>query len=571
MTPRIGWRDHLLGAALGLIYVVLLCTTASDLAMSRDEGFYVRAAESYAQWFALLGDDASQAIQPEVITRYWEYNHEHPGLIKSLFALSWLAQETYDFYPTDSLAFRFPAMVMAGLLLWLIYIFGARVFGRRAGVFASLAFGCIPRVFYHAHLDAFDIPIVLLVTASVYAYWRALRSRTWTVLFGLVFGLALATKHNAWILPGIFLIHFMWMSLGVRADRRAGRSISSRVSLQPWWMVSMAVFGPVVFLATWPWLWHETLPRIGWYVRFHTSHDYYNMAYFGVNYFQPPFPISFPFVMTLFTVPLTILVATGLGLAQRVPALLPARVRTRFFPKVKTHSDTSRTDVLLMGALLAPLVVIALPSSPIFGGTKHWHTAYPFVCLYAGLGFRSTALFFEKRVLPLRLRNRVATGWAAPTLVATLLLSPAWIETRHAHPFGLSHYTFAAGGVPGAADHGMNRQFWGFTTGSVVDVILQALPNGGSVYICDTTFDAWQMLQRDERMPANIRPSADLVSADLVLVHHEHHFAEVDHQAWVAFGSTAPMHVLAYDGVPIVSIYSNPSSSRVERPDSSAL
>ena len=558
MRPRIGWRDHGLGFALGLGYVVLLWATAGDLAMSRDESFYVRAGESYAGWFSTLLEDSAAAMDPDFIDARWEYNHEHPALIKSLFALSWLAQEEYGVFGTDSMAFRFPAMVMAGLLLWLIYIFGARVFGRRAGVFAALAFALIPRVFYHAHLNAFDVPIVLMVTLAVYAYWRGLRSRLWTVTFGIVYGLALATKHNAWVLPGIFLIHFVWMSLGIRGDRKRGRPVSRRVSDRPWWMISMAVFGPLLFIGTWPWLWHDPLARIGWYIRFHTSHDYYNMAYFGRNYFRPPFPVSFPFVMTLFTVPLATLVLAALGLTQRSRALLPWRVAQRLLPHGDVTPDTSRTDVLLFGALAAPLVVIALPSTPIFGGTKHWMTAYPFLCLYAGLGFERVAAIFRRRLG----RRLPGASYGAPALAAALVLAPSAVETIHSHPFGLSHYTFAAGGVPGAADHGMNRQFWGFTTGSVLGFLEEAMPNGGSVYLNDTTYDAWQMLRRDGKIPANIRPSGDLARADYVLVHHEDHFAEVEHQAWVAFGSTAPAHVLTYDGVPIVTIYENPRSRR---------
>ncbi len=558
MRPRIGWRDHTLGLVLGLAYVILLWATAGDLAMARDEGFYVRAGESYAAWFTTLFEDSSEALDPAFIDARWEYNHEHPALIKSLFALSWIAQEKWDVFPTDSMAFRFPAMVMAGLLLWLIYIFGARVFGRRAGVFAALAFALVPRVFYHAHLDAFDVPIVLMVTLCVYTYWRGLRSAWWTVIFGVVYGLALATKHNAWVLPGIFLIHFAWMSLGIRVDRKRGRRVSSRVSVRPWWMISMALLGPLIFIGTWPWLWHDTLPRIGWYIRFHTSHDYYNMAYFGRNYFRPPFPVSFPFVMTLFTVPLATLVLAGIGLKQRSLALLPWRLAERIAPESDVAPDTSRTDVLLVGALLAPLVVIALPSSPIFGGTKHWITAYPFLCLYAGLGFWRVVGIFRQRLgrkLPL-------PGYSAPVVAAALLLAPSALETIHSHPFGLSHYTFAAGGVPGAADHGMNRQFWGFTTGSVLDFLVEKMPGGGTVYLNDTTYDAWQMLKRDGRIPDNLRPTADLARADYVLVHHEHHFAEVEHQAWVAFESTAPVHVLTYDGVPIVTIYENPRRRR---------
>jgi hypothetical protein len=66
------------------------------------------------------------------------------------------------------------------------------------------------------------------------------------------------------------------------------------------------------------------------------------------------------------------------------------------------------------------------------------------------------------------------------------------------------------------------------------------------------------MLKRDGVLPRNIRPAANLSEADVVLVHHEHHMAELDFQAWQAFGSAQPSRVLTYDGVPIVSIYEHP-------------
>ena len=85
--------------------------------------------------------------------------------------------------------------------------------------------------------------------------------------------------------------------------------------------------------------------------------------------------------MTLFTVSLTVLALCLLGLYDRRAALrLPWRTEPR-------AANDRRTEVLWFGCLLAPLFVIALPSSPIFGGTKHWLTAYPFLALFAGLGF----------------------------------------------------------------------------------------------------------------------------------------------------------------------------------------
>jgi hypothetical protein len=555
MTPAHPGRwDHLAGALLAAAYVALLLATSTDLAMGRDESFYVTAAERYGTWFALLAEDPAAATEREAIDRGWRYNHEHPSLMKSLFALSWLAQERWEPFSHDSAAFRFPAMVTAGLLLWLVYVFGARVHGRVAGAFAACALGLMPRFFYHAHLNAFDVPIVLMITLVTYCYWRSLERPRWAIATGLAFGLALATKHNSWIVPGVLLIHFGWTAWGeIRARRRGAEP---RISLVPWWLVAMALLGPVLFLGSWPWMWHDTLERLSAYVSFHVKHDYYNMAYFGVNHFEPPFPLSFPFVMTLFTVPVTTLVLGLVGLAVRARALLPPGLEARWWPRGRVTADRRHTDVLLLGSLLAPVIVIALPSSPIFGGTKHWMPAYPFLALYAGAAFLPIVQCV-RRMVPVRWRAPNSLPFFA-ALTGAILLAPAAVETAHSHPFGLSHYGYAAGGVPGAADHGMNRQFWGFTSGSVAGWLREQMPNGGTVWICDTTPQAWRMMQRDGMLPRNIRPTGDMARADFALVHHEHHFAEVDFQAWVLLGGPRPAHVLTYDGVPIVSIYENP-------------
>ncbi len=566
MRPRIGLLDHLFGALLGAAYVAVLLGTSPDLAMSRDESFYVIAAQDYARWMRQLASDPDAALTTEAIDAAWDYNHEHPGLVKGLFALSWIAHENAKaeggagLFASDSDAFRFPGMVSAGLLLWLLYVFGARVFGREAGAFAAVCYALMPRPFYHAHLDCFDVPITLALTFAIYAYWRALTSRAWVVVAGLAWGLALSTKHNSWVLPGIFLVHFVWMVWATRGREKRGETVAGRLVTRPWWMVSLAWLGPPVFVATWPWLWHpETmLERFGWYARFHLHHEYYTIAYLGRSYFEPPFPVGYPFVLTAFTVPLVTLVMAGVGLGMRARAVLPRFVRERLWKNGTVEPDARHTDVLLVGGLLAPLLMIALPSSPIFGGTKHWFPAYPFLCLYAGLGLmRATQAL--RRGLGVRLP---AARWTTRLLTWALALAPLLVQTARSHPFGLSHYTPLAGGVPGAADLGMNRQFWGFTTGSLTEFFAEQMPNGGTVYLCDTTAGAWEMLHRDGLLPRNVRWSASLPSADFVMVHHEDHFAEVEFQSWVAFGTTKPAHVLTYDGVPIVTVYENPGRRR---------
>jgi 4-amino-4-deoxy-L-arabinose transferase-like glycosyltransferase len=537
----IGRRDHLIGLALCVGYVLLLLHTAPDLGMSRDEGMYVQAAEAYGGWVELLWRDPKQALTQEAIDQAFRVNREHPPLFKLLSGLGFLAQRAWHPFKYDSSAYRFAGMLSAGLLLWLIYVFGARLYGRAAGAFAAVAFALLPRPFYHAHLNAFDVPITLANTAVIYAYVRSLEDERWGYACGALFGLALLTKHNSWILPGILSIHYLLVAWRARKLRW----------MTPHALIACVTLGPLVFFAGWPFLWHDSLERLGWYLRFHLHHEYYNMEYFGVNYFWPPFPSSYAWVMTLYTVPLTTLLLGVVGTAERLLALLPARAT----PRAWAEEDPKLITLLLAGALFAPLLLMSLPSTPIFGGTKHWFPAYPFLCLFAGSAFiRLLELARE------RFGERLPPGgWRlVPPLAASWLLAPALVETVHSHPFALSHYTVAAGGVPGAAESGMNRQFWGFTSRSLAPYLREVMPNGGTVYICDTISIAWQMLARDGFLPENIRPSYDIARSDYVLVHHEKHFAEIDHQIWTTYGSVQPVYVLRYDGVPIISVYKNP-------------
>ena len=112
-----------------------------------------------------------------------------------------------------STAFRIPAMLSAGVALWTTYLFGARAWSRRAGLVAAVLLGLMPRVFFHAHLACFDVPIMAMWILCVYVHWRAQDSRSfcWALAVGIVFGLALETKHNAWMLPFVLVPHALFV------------------------------------------------------------------------------------------------------------------------------------------------------------------------------------------------------------------------------------------------------------------------------------------------------------------------------------------------------------------------
>ncbi|HKQ69219.1 MAG TPA: glycosyltransferase family 39 protein [Polyangiaceae bacterium] len=541
--------DHLIGFLLAIGYLVILVKTAHGIGYARDEGFYFRAASAYADWFERLMTDWKAATQQAVVDGYWSNNHEHPGLVKMLFGLSWhYLHRKVPLFAEEGTSFRFGGMCFAAASLWLIHIWGARARSRSAGLVAALAFALMPRIFYHAHLDCFDVPIAFMWTFCAYAYWRSLArpGLKWAIVTGVAFGLALDTKHNSWFLPPAFVVHTL-LSRGASFGRGLGRG-QIRVPLS---LVAMATLGPLVFFAAWPWIWFDTIDRLNGYASFHLHHDYYNIVYLGQTYWKPPMPRSYVWVMTAATVPTITLVLFVTGMASR----LRAHAGRLFSKSAKRPFDPGSTDLLWaigIGIQYAPWILST--STPIFGGTKHWFTAYPFLCLFAGAGFE--VVFERVRELLRTSRLSVLPGWALETLLGFAVLSAPLAETIHSHPWGLSNYTPLVGGAPGAASLGLNRQFWGFTTGAVTDWLNEHATLGRSVFIHDTAYDSWEMLRRDGRLAPHVQAAGPYVQgSSIALYQHEEHMETIEYQIWTVYGTASPAYVGAYDGVPIIYVY----------------
>jgi 4-amino-4-deoxy-L-arabinose transferase-like glycosyltransferase len=559
MTARAGHKrsffvDHLVGAALAIIHLTILVKTARGLGYARDEGFYFRASSSYAAWFEILFRDPLQAMQRQTVDVYWSNNHEHPALVKSLFGLSWnFLYKKWHLFEEEGTSYRFGGMLFAALGLWLVYLWGARARSRMVGLLAALLFAMMPRVFYNSHLDCFDIPIVVMWLLTAYCYWRSLEKNDlgWAILTGIVFGLALNTKLNSWFLPFALVLH-----AAITRGRYIWRGLRRGQLRFPPALVAMAAIGPLVFFATWPWIWFDTIERVTAYAQFHLNHDYYNMVFLGETYWKPPMPRAYVWVMTAATVPTITLILFFFGVAARLRAILapilPLRVK---------EIDPRGTDLLWamgLGVQYAPWIIST--NTPIFGGTKHWMTAYPFLCLFAGMGFDWVST--QLRAL---LRQHLSVGVPARlvdvALGATVLAAP-FVETAHSHPWGLSNYTPLVGGASGAATLGLNRQFWGFTTGAVTGWLNDNVTAGQSVFIHDTAGDSWDMLHHDGRLSPSVGLAWSIHGSQYALYHHEEHMETVEYQIWAAYGTSSPAHIGVYDGVPIIYVYAKPGSIR---------
>ena len=542
MRQRIWARavDPLIALALGVAYVALLLSTVRDLGYARDEGFYFQAAQSYDGWFEVLFRHPSQAFERSVVDRYWNANHEHPALMKSLFALShrFLYRDLH-WFSEQGTAYRFPGMVVSALGLAVVYLWGRHMLGRVAGLVAALLFAFLPQPFYHAHLAAFDMPVAAVWLVTTYAYWRSLvrGGVAWPIATGVLYGLLLDTKHNSWLLPGALVGHLVL----IRGTALLSEIRRGRVPV-PTALVSMLVIGPLVLYALWPWLWFDTGQRLAGWVAFHMGHEYYNMEFLGRTYWKPPMPLGYAWVLTLASVPAITLALFVLGLGNT--ALL--RIRGQL------EASRSSAELLWLLCLLLSYAPWLSPSTPIFGGTKHWMTAYPFLCLFAGRGF-AVVVEHARRALSSPLLQRVGTV----ALVASVITGPA-VMTLHAHPWGVAAYTPLVGGAPGAASLGLNRTFWGYTTGSVRDFLNRRAPRGATVYVHDTALQSWEMLREDGRVRRDLRGSLAIHDSSVALYHHEPHMQRVEYQIWVDYGTIAPAEIGTYDGVPVVWVYLRP-------------
>jgi hypothetical protein len=205
-----------------------------------------------------------------------------------------------------------------------------------------------------------------------------------------------------------------------------------------------------------------------------------------------------------------------------------------------------------------------LPTTPIFGGTKHWIQAYPFLALFAGLGFDVLARRLARSGTPL-VGVRALLGRLAPAALGFCTLIGPLVMTWHSHPWGLGAYTPLVGGAPGAATLGLNRSFWGYTTGAVTGYLNAKVGRADRLFLHDTAYDSFRMLQKDGRVRADIKPWTTVAGSKFALYHHEQHMSRVEFMIWVDYGTTTPAHVATFDGVPMIWIYGRPGAAGAER------
>lgn len=559
---RIDWA---VGIGLFLFTVLLVGVTEESVGFTRDEGYYFKAGETYFGWFEALGrslsaGEPSRAFDKAVIDKNFSYNREHPVLMKNLFALSWgVLHKQLGLFSRESSAFRFPAWLFAGLSVALVFALARSLLRRRAALIAALLWLSMPRAFWHMHLACFDIPVIAAHTWLVLAYLRGRRSLRGALVCGIAFGLAAAVKHNILIAPAMFVLH--WALVEAQAPRRTPEGF--KVPAIPVVFFSLAIIGPLVFVAHWPYLWPSVFQRIGSYLGFHFSHEHYPILWFGDLLTAPPFPVSFPFVMSAVTVPVPVLVAFVVG------AALAVIVTARFlFQRVTRRPITESTLVplgdparepsaspalLLLLNIAFPYLLIAMPQTPIFGGTKHWMNALPFLCVLAAWAIEEGT---ARLVRAVGATERAAVVVAL--LVGLLAVAPGFWGSARVHPYGLGYYNAAVGFARGAANVGFQRTFWGYEARELLPMLNAERKKPTRLHFGDTNHDDWRFYRRDKLLDDDVRWSGSVRGANVAVVQPQGEFKNQWIEVLNHWGVNGPDGVVHIEGVPLATITFKP-------------
>ncbi len=585
---------------------VALMATEKAVGFTRDESVYFAAAESYARWFRMFFASPSAALSDGAITSAFGFNSEHPVLMKSLYGLSHLVFHEWLGLLRPATAFRLPAFLVAALIAPLLYLLGTELYGRKAGLFAAASFFLVPRQFFNAQLSCFDIPVTAFWLLTIYAFWRAQSRPRWWMWTGVAFGLTIATKHNGFFIPfvlGPFALYLGFRRTQAGTEARtlllqlAGAYAAAAllyallyVALGPtqffakllllsphtaiflglvgvsaylsWRLrqvsdgafravapiVAMTALGPVVLYLHWPYLWHHPVDRVVAWLGYHSRHEHYAWFYLGSLLRTPPFPLEYVLVKTALTVPTSLFVPMVLGFSAVVGrALLSLSSTARAWVKAPSWEEA----LVAVNAAVS-IAIISHPQVPHFGGVKHWFPSMTFLSVLAGASVArgaSAGWQFARRFRP------NVSEWVVAGPLMALLVLPALVSLVRVHPYGTAAYSELAGGVPGAATLGMQRQFWSSHVTAVLEWLNQNAPVGARVYFHEVTGFAVRDYQRNGMLRPDIVAVGGPQEADIVAYQYHQEFREHELNVWQAFGTQKPVTGLYLDETPQIVVY----------------
>jgi hypothetical protein len=256
----------------------------------------------------------------------------------------------------------------------------------------------------------------------------------------------------------------------------------------------------------------------------------------------PRTPLGTSALVTALTLPATVLLACLGGVAHSLSRLLRALLR-------RAPAASAADEALLLLCAAAPFAAAAAGIAPAEGGVRTWLHALPFLAVLGARALVAAA----REAWPAR-----ATPLAAS--LALLVLWPAVRQAAHFHPAGSSGWNELAGGAPGAATLGLERQDGGEATAAVLHLVNARARQGARVFWPGTAPGALRTYARDGRLRADLAVAATPEEADLAVVALDGGSRDAEYRVWSAFRTARPAAGAYLDEVPLALVYARPGA-----------
>lgn len=142
-----------------------------------------------------------------------------------------------------------------------IYLWATDLYGPRGGLVSLIVWCFGPNVLAHAPLATPDIPASVSGVVATYAFWRYLKSGTWSMatLAGLLLGIAQVTKFTMLALYGVWPI--LAIACSINRSGELARAVRVRIRL----LQCVAIFLLSIWVINTCYLFDGTFERIGDY------------------------------------------------------------------------------------------------------------------------------------------------------------------------------------------------------------------------------------------------------------------------------------------------------------------
>jgi uncharacterized protein (DUF486 family) len=441
MTTSTGWDSRplrwFIPSALFLGSLLIVIITAGDYGVVWDEPAYFHASDLHIDWFKRVVQgphgDFSALLDDNGIAEAWHwnpYNVPHPPLSRIISGLTHiLLYPLLDKFTSYRVA---PGLFFAALVT-VTYLWVKELFGKLTGLFSAMAILLMPNLFAFAHMAVTDLPLASLWFVTTYAFWKGIKNWLWSIVLGVVWGLALATKFPAVLIP---IPVVLWAQI-LQRNRYSNN------------ICTMLFVAPVIMIAVQPYLWHDTGVRVLEFLYEGISRGYrpdtnFGVAFFGSTVLSSQLPWYYAFLIVGITTPEPFIVLALVGIVA-IPWNSKQRAALMLF-------FFSGTFIMTLGMF---------PGAVLHDGVRQLLSALPFIAALAGAGFH----FVFRFLLRLGSNHLQAVRFGRSKLKIAAFLLPLFcfspfLDLYLSHPFQLSYYNRLVGGPPGAYHRGLETSYF---------------------------------------------------------------------------------------------------------------